>query len=86
MYDFLDPRFAKEPLLTNKVINTSVFDDDGKEIACLITYSFEDDNSNRYVRDLDFKVLGSYNAPEEIILEQVKDEIIKFTFKTVIFP
>jgi hypothetical protein len=81
----LDPVYSKELPLKRKLLNTSIIDDDNKEIAVLCVYFFEEDFSNKLVREVSYKVLGDYNCSEEVVLDQIKDEIIKRSFKPVIF-
>jgi hypothetical protein len=83
----LDPVYepSRTSPLERKLLNTSITDDDGKEIACLVVYFFEQEIPNIRVRDIEYKVLGSYNCSEQVVLDQIKDEITAKFSKPVIF-
>lgn len=82
----LDPVYQREPWPQYRLIPTTIYDDNNIELGCTISFVYTDNGSERRVLRFHYKVFDPYEAPEEVILEQVKDEIIKNSLgKTVIF-
>jgi hypothetical protein len=60
-----------------KVLTTSVYDDDEKEIGCTIVFFYEIIDGEWWVYDVSYKLFESYNASEQAIIDQINEHIYK---------